>query len=387
MILVFAGAGASYSVDPNQYPTTVDFFERLPSEVTNNQFFQETHRYLKSLSSGRLQIDIEHVLDALDDFRSFCKTSRDVSTLSGWMVLEGTRELSEVNPFNVHIRDKNDFSLRMKATTDRLTELEDLILNCIYDFYAPRPLSNSLVNWISLLESLSNPSRGLEVFTTNYDRVLEEVVLVSEDLVNGDPISKDVAMGRKYDGRDLFLDLDSWHPDRELPDGRRVRLTKLHGSVDWKWENPRARRVGNTMGAKEAILEEDWKSRITGRRVMIGDTGFSGNHEKHVILYPGKKLEYRREPFDTFYDHLRRVVEQSEAAIFVGYAFRDQDINDALSALPANIPRYVFNTEKTPPKQAFLQDPIHFSDGFTHESVKMCVESLKEHNLIARNAI
>ena len=387
MILVFAGAGASYSVDPEQYPTTVEFFERLPSEVTKNQFFQETHRYLKSLSSGRLQIDIEHVLDALDDFRSFCKKSRDVSTLPGWMIVEGTRELAEVNPFNVHIRDKNDFSLRMKATTDRLTDLEDLILNCIYDFYAPPPLISSLANWMSLLKSLSNPYRGLEIFTTNYDRVLEEVVLVSENLVNEDPNSKDVAMGRKYDGRDLFLDIDSWNPERELPEGRRVRLTKLHGSVDWKWENPRARRESSNMGTEEAILEEDWNSRSAGRRVMIGDTGFAGNHEKHIILYPGKKLEYRKDPFDTFYDHLIRVVAQSEAAIFVGYAFRDQDINDVLSALPANIPMYVFNVDNTPPKQAFLQDPIHFGDGFTHESIKTCVESLKEHNLIASDAI
>ena len=33
MILIFAGAGASYSIDKEQYPTTVEFWERLPDEI------------------------------------------------------------------------------------------------------------------------------------------------------------------------------------------------------------------------------------------------------------------------------------------------------------------------------------------------------------------
>ncbi len=34
MILVFVGAGGSATVDPKQYPTTVEFFSRLPDNIT-----------------------------------------------------------------------------------------------------------------------------------------------------------------------------------------------------------------------------------------------------------------------------------------------------------------------------------------------------------------
>ena len=33
MILVFAGAGASYAINPNKYPTTIEFFSRLDESI------------------------------------------------------------------------------------------------------------------------------------------------------------------------------------------------------------------------------------------------------------------------------------------------------------------------------------------------------------------
>ena len=39
MILVFAGAGASKAVGPENYPTTLEFFERLPEQIRKDPLF------------------------------------------------------------------------------------------------------------------------------------------------------------------------------------------------------------------------------------------------------------------------------------------------------------------------------------------------------------
>lgn len=39
-------AGASKAVDPDQYPTTVEFFDRLPISVTTNLLFKSVVAFL-----------------------------------------------------------------------------------------------------------------------------------------------------------------------------------------------------------------------------------------------------------------------------------------------------------------------------------------------------
>jgi len=51
MILVFAGAGASSAVDHDKYPTTVEFFKRLPSEIKNDKLFSEIEKFLRTKKS------------------------------------------------------------------------------------------------------------------------------------------------------------------------------------------------------------------------------------------------------------------------------------------------------------------------------------------------
>ncbi|MCP5348021.1 MAG: hypothetical protein R3F41_10425 [Gammaproteobacteria bacterium] len=57
-IVVFAGAGASKAVAPEKYPTTVEFFDDLPEEITSNKLFQQVVEFLKE-DSGKGPIDIE----------------------------------------------------------------------------------------------------------------------------------------------------------------------------------------------------------------------------------------------------------------------------------------------------------------------------------------
>jgi hypothetical protein len=38
-VLIFAGAGASMSVNPEKFPATLEFFERLPDEIKKTRSF------------------------------------------------------------------------------------------------------------------------------------------------------------------------------------------------------------------------------------------------------------------------------------------------------------------------------------------------------------
>ena len=48
MILVFVGAGGSAAVDPEQYPTTLRFFEKLPEEIQKNELFVRVADFFRS---------------------------------------------------------------------------------------------------------------------------------------------------------------------------------------------------------------------------------------------------------------------------------------------------------------------------------------------------
>ena len=65
--IIFAGAGASKAVNPKQFPTTVEFFEKLPEKIRGNPYFLFVLDYINAAEQLD-QVDIEHVLWALQEF-------------------------------------------------------------------------------------------------------------------------------------------------------------------------------------------------------------------------------------------------------------------------------------------------------------------------------
>ena len=357
MILVFAGAGASAAIDPDQYPTTVEFLERVQPDIESNTWFEHALQFLSTRENSS-PIDIEHILDVLSEMQGYCLKSHDDTTFPGWMLVDNRF----TNMVNARIMDEQltipflgDFVREMEDERIRLEELQGDIHSLVYQYYDPLPLHSELANWMTLLETVTDPYRGLEIFTTNYDRVLEQVILESEQIVLNIPNAKEVVTGRRSDGMQTWLDLTCWDPSQELPEGNRVRLTKLHGSVDWQ--------------------------RNSAGTIVISNPVFTTDDQHHIILYPGHKGVPEEEPFITFHNHLRLVAQQADAAIFVGYAFRDEYINQILSNLPLRIPKYVINKEEPLPDLGFLDGAMHFDYGFTDQSVAECIDNLRTHNL------
>ena len=341
MILVFVGAGGSAAVDPKQYPTTVGFFERLPDEIKGDYLFGVVHSFLKSQKKEGQPIDVEEVLWNLDKVQKYFSLSCNPNTIEGWVMAN--------DRLRYLIRNVPDLSPLLDGMPDlaesQIPNLKDRISTQVYQLYAIPPDADKLSDWVQLLEGIKNHDPTIEIFTTNYDRVLERVI-------HGAKI--DVETGLKPTSDQMVLDTTFWdYPGHPL-DNNRGRLTKLHGSVNWQNSN---------------------------EGIIVGNPIFTENHQNHVILYPGFKGKPDKEPFIKFHEHLRAVAGRARAAIFIGFAFRDDYINEILSSLPSRIPKYVINKDDSLPDLHFLEGCGHFNNGLTEQAVEDCIKYLEKNDM------
>ena len=278
-------------------------------------------------------IDIEEILWNLDELRDYCKTSLNTETISGW-IMAGNR----IARLWGNVPDLSELLNGMRYLEENQIEtLKHKINVLVYNFYATIPSDDMLLSdWIQLLQGLTEHELPVEIFTTNYDRVLETAIKVGK--IN-------VETGRRPDDVQPIQDMTIWNNPGKPLTRKQGRLTKLHGSVDWQ----------------------------RNQEGIIIRTGSALENEEHLILYPGYKGVPGEEPFVQFHEHLRAVVQQASAAIFIGYAFRDDYINTILSGLPSEIPKLVINKDDALPNVSFFGGGYHFNDGLTGESVEACL--------------
>ena len=86
MILIFVGAGGAAAVDPEQYPTTARFFEKLPDTIRQNQLFQRVTAFIETTKKDGELIDIEEVLWRLKEIQEYYRTPKNPETPVGWIM-------------------------------------------------------------------------------------------------------------------------------------------------------------------------------------------------------------------------------------------------------------------------------------------------------------
>lgn len=136
-------------------------------------------------------------------------------------------------------------------------------------------------------------SRPVEIFTTNYDLLLEEAL-------------EDCAVPY-FDGfigsKRAFFDLPAMEHDKLPP--RWARLSKLHGSVNWELVDDR---------------------QVVRHRPDV-NTGKLLIHPSHL-----KYDQSRRMPYLAMMDRLRAFVSRKQAFLVIcGYSFGDGHINEAIA--------------------------------------------------------
>ncbi|MGL5907884.1 MAG: SIR2 family protein, partial [Shewanella sp.] len=176
---------------------------------------------------------------------------------------------------------------------------------------------NTLVTFMMSFASRTGVRDRLNIFTTNYDRLIEAgaelagLHLLDRFLGNLMPIF-----------RSSRLDLDMhYNPPGIRGEPRYLegvaRFTKLHGSVDWVQTGKDIRRIGLPFGAKNVTP-------------YIQAPGLGGVNANKLMIYPNaaKDRETADYPYvELFRDLAAAVCRPNSTLVTYGYSFGDEHIN------------------------------------------------------------
>lgn len=328
-LLIFAGAGASRGVSKSKYPMALDFRNRLPPEINNDQLYVRLEAHLQNITS-KDQIDIEHILWELGNLITSLDYFTNKNKLAGLMLANNwIHEIAASQIHGPHIQ------AQFAQLKNLATVLQNRINERVYEFYAQLPSEEELLrSWVPVLNYVSERFDFIDIVTTNYDLVIESALEHIQ--------IKKIDSGSTT-GLYPVIDTKRWS---NLND-RTGMLTKLHGSVDWK--------IGSGGTAAEPVVRR-------------GHPEFDGDHSKRLILYPGFKGVPSAEPFITFHDHFKRRLSEASHVLFIGFAFRDDYINQIISNnLSPKTKVAVINPSHELPNETFLKHARHFKMAFGAE--------------------
>jgi SIR2-like domain len=300
-ILVFSGAGASFGVSPTKYPTTAGFYAEhvAKSNLRDRPLFTILDDYVrreKAQSTADLGgspgsdivVDIEDILFAAhglrDTFSQFQSASRSIARFATFH-----EKIQSYGSYG------NNTTALLEATVPHLDELIREINRMVHRAYAASPTSDELeATWLPLLRALNEKAASLNVFTTNYDLVLENALRLA-----GLPVKEGYT-----DGVTRTLDINAWRNFGSWGTRAKGLLTKLHGSLHW------------LKGDEEEI-------EVTGSSFK--------DHDRQVAIYPGYKGVPNDEPFFAFHQYFASCVADADLVVIVGFAFRDDYLNEVIT--------------------------------------------------------
>jgi len=187
-------------------------------------------------------------------------------------------------------------------------QLDSAICNLIYKIVCgdpPKGLKPHLIfsHWLRSLHG--NRYYPVEIFTTNYDLMLERAMEQS-----GVPFFDGfVGSVTPFFAPESVEAEEGSISQPDYPPRAWTRLWKIHGSINWR------------------IYNKDGKVRITrlsGAEPKEGD---------ELMIFPSREkyTESRKLPFITFQDRFRRFLSSGESLLIIeGYSFSDEHINEII---------------------------------------------------------
>jgi hypothetical protein len=153
--------------------------------------------------------------------------------------------------------------------------------------------------WLNIL----NREYLKEIFTTNYDLIIEKSLEASQIpyfdgfIGSYEPFFYQESIGKITGPSDITT---NW-----------LRLWKIHGSLSWFWK-----------------LDPTNKSQ---RIIRVGKFDKATHSDQELVIYPSKEKydSSRKQPFIAYFDKLQDYLLDGELfVVFIGYSFSDQHIND-----------------------------------------------------------
>lgn len=169
-----------------------------------------------------------------------------------------------------------------------------------------------LVSFLLSFSSRTATRERLHVFTTNYDRLIE----YGADLAGLHLLDRFVGCLEPI-FRSSRLDIDMHYNPPGIRGEPRylegvVRLTKLHGSLDWVYRNGFVRKVGLPFGPQD------------------DHPAINDNPSDSVMIYPNsaKDRETSEYPYvELFRDYAAAICRPNSVLVTYGYGFGDEHIN------------------------------------------------------------
>ena len=178
-----------------------------------------------------------------------------------------------------------------------------------------------LINFLLSFASRTGNKERLNIFTTNYDRLIE----VGAELAGIHLMDRFVGtMMPIFRSSRLQLDVH-YNPPGIRGEPRYlegvVRLTKLHGSVDWIQNGGEIRRIGLPFGADNIDS-------------YLRAPGLYGTNTMGLMIYPNsaKDRETAEYPYvELFRDFAASICRPNSTLVTYGYGFGDEHINRVLN--------------------------------------------------------
>ena len=275
---LFLGAGASV---PFGMPTT----EGLRSKIQKFGSVSREEEVLQSFLTNPKYPDIEYVLQAVSDVIKFSR-----SRGGDFFFSHGSGSLR----FDSGTLDFNQF-------INKVVQVEADLEGYIYENYRWKSSYKPQVKEIydEIFSFLKSNSDSIRIFTTNYDRIIEEFCHSRGHyrLVDG------------FERNPTHSEISKWTGNFEVDnrDGiTNVYLYKLHGSLNWK-------------------EHEDHGIIKTNEESKSPDSNFKRNLVVMPTLSP--KEEEEVEPFSSIISEFEKNMMKLDGLIVIGFSFRDQGIN------------------------------------------------------------
>lgn len=278
----FLGAGASAAFG---LPTVTQFFSHLSQhDLWKHEGNDIGLRECVDHVARRLSIHKGHANYSFETFDAELVFGALESLIDGWALL--TEDLG-VEPRIGEIL----------APTQIIEHLKRRIVQ-VYSIDVDKDAREVVDSYGAVLDSLAEVGclrAPLDVFTTNYDGIAEQVFKI----LAGTRFHDDEDLGGRV--ADGFLDTPGarpWFPNVVYPNSA-IRIHKLHGSISWKWKDERSTRTPI-------------------------DTGFPDpNPDSDCLVYFGYKSVPEVDPFRYLHNRLAATLREPVVVVIIGFRMAD----------------------------------------------------------------
>jgi len=268
----FFGAGTSCALN---IPNVEQLTSGIESKLTGDHLskFKLVKTDLETIITAR-KVNIEDILNQI----------RRIRELTG----ETTKEYQGVSGSKAKLLDKE-------------------ICTIIYDIIAEKEKvadiekTKKFFAWLSLL----NRDFSKEIFTTNYDLIIEKSLEASQ-------IPYFDGFVGSYEPFFWQESIDQFVSKNDLTQNW-IRLWKIHGSLSWFWK-------------------EDLRTKAQ-QIIRIGKIDNIKDEKNELVIYPSKEKydSSKKQPFIAYFDRLKNYLLSGELLfVFTGYSFSDQHINEII---------------------------------------------------------